>query len=462
MYYFIKIILILFTLTFFSKDKSLKNDKPNFIIYLSDDQDVLDYNIFGNENVQSIGVNKLAKEGITFTNFHTGQAICAPSRSQLYTGLYPLKNGSYTNHTHVRSNTLTVVQRLKEIGYEVVLAGKGHVGPSNIFDWDLFIQKVENKKLDLKKIDKYLKNVERPFCLILASDYPHGPHPSKSQYKVSDIKKHPYDFNINPKKTGYYEFIKNDDNQLSNILNIVEKNGMKDNSVFIYAADHGYSGKYSLYQKGIKIPLIMRWPDKIKPGSKSNSLLTIVDLLPTMIEIAGGTIYDFDGKSFLPILENKKNEVNEYIYGVATRQNVQSTFVFPSRMVSNGKFKLIRNYNSYEVYSENLTKNNAINHFIEIGAKKFKRIPFEELYNLEKDPYEKNNLAKNKEYMDIKNALLVKLDDWMADQNDFVGVGKMPLIKPTLHRLDENSKWKTVDDSFVGKLKSNDYMITHY
>ena len=92
----------------------------------------------------------------------------------------------------------------------------------------------------------------------------------------------------------------------------------------------------------------------------------------------------------------------------------------------------------------------------------FKRIPFEELYNLEKDPYEKNNLAKNKEYMDIKNALLVKLDDWMADQNDFVGVGKMPLIKPTLHRLDENSKWKTVDDSFVGKLKSSDYMITHY
>ena len=76
MYYFIKIILILFTLTFFSKDKSLKNDKPNFIIYLSDDQDFLDYNIFGNENVQSIGVNKLAKEGITFTNFHTGQAIC--------------------------------------------------------------------------------------------------------------------------------------------------------------------------------------------------------------------------------------------------------------------------------------------------------------------------------------------------------------------------------------------------
>ena len=57
---------------------------------------------------------------------------------------------------------------------------------------------------------------------------------------------------------------------------------------------------------------------------------------------------------------------------------------------------------------------------------------------------------------------MVKLDDWMADQNDFVGVGKMPLIKPTLHRLDENSKWKTVDDSFVGKLKSNDYMITHY
>ncbi len=112
MHHFFKIIFVLLAFSISSKN-NFNVEKPNFIIYLSDDQDFLDYNIYGNQNVQSDGVNRLAREGLVFTNFHTGQAICAPSRSQLYTGLYPLKNGSYANHTNVKSNTLTIVQHLK-------------------------------------------------------------------------------------------------------------------------------------------------------------------------------------------------------------------------------------------------------------------------------------------------------------------------------------------------------------
>ena len=111
----IKILFYLFSLNiaaFFiiETNTEITNERPNFIIYLSDDQDFLDYNVFGNENVQSVSVNKLAMEGIRFTNFHTASAICTPSRSQLYTGLYPVKNGSYTNHTHVKKETKTIDQ----------------------------------------------------------------------------------------------------------------------------------------------------------------------------------------------------------------------------------------------------------------------------------------------------------------------------------------------------------------
>ena len=97
-----------------------------------------------------------------------------------------------------------------------------------------------------------------------------------------------------------------------------------------------------------------------------------------------------------------------------------------------------------------------------LGAKQFKRIPYEELYNLESDPYEKKNLASNTKFNDIKNSLSDKLKEWMEDQNDFVGIGKMPLLKPTLHPLDQNSKWKTVNDLYIGKLELDDYMKTHY
>ena len=76
------------------------------------------------------------------------------------------------------------MQHLKKLGYKVVLAGKDHIGPRKVFDFDLHIRKIENKKLDLNKIDKYLQTINGPFCLILASDYPHGPHPNESEYKV--------------------------------------------------------------------------------------------------------------------------------------------------------------------------------------------------------------------------------------------------------------------------------------
>ena len=90
-------------------------DKPNFILYLSDDQDYLDYGIYGNNSVDSEHVDKLASEGLKFTNFHTAQAICAPSRSQLYSGLYPIKNGCYANHIPVKKNTKSVVHHLKDL-----------------------------------------------------------------------------------------------------------------------------------------------------------------------------------------------------------------------------------------------------------------------------------------------------------------------------------------------------------
>ena len=102
--------------------QDLKIDKPNFIIYIADDHNYQDYEINGNNDVQTSAVKKLAAEGITFKNAYTSQAICAPSRSQLYTGLYPMKNGVMANHLPTK-NVADINDFLAEIGYEVVLAG---------------------------------------------------------------------------------------------------------------------------------------------------------------------------------------------------------------------------------------------------------------------------------------------------------------------------------------------------
>ena len=122
-YYFALIFLLLFN-SFYAQQES----KPtNIIFYLSDDQDLLDYGVYGNPKVETSNVDLLATQGIKFTNFYTGQAICAPSRSQIFTGMYPVKNGCMANHIGVKPNIKSITSLLKESGYEVVLAGKSHV-----------------------------------------------------------------------------------------------------------------------------------------------------------------------------------------------------------------------------------------------------------------------------------------------------------------------------------------------
>ncbi|MDB4134257.1 sulfatase-like hydrolase/transferase [Flavobacteriaceae bacterium] len=474
---FNKTLLFVLSLSFFSfistnsidsKKISVEN-RPNFIFYLADDQDKLDYGTYGNPNVDTKAVDKLASEGIKFNNFYTGQAICAPTRSQIFTGKYPVKNGCFVNHIGVKPNTETIISYLENEGYEVVLAGKSHVKPNSVFKWSKFLDliKIGNSKqryLPISKIDNYLSKVDKPFCLIIASTFPHGPYPKSNDYTNQDIFKLPYTGkNIPSYKTGYYQNIKEDNYQINDILNIVDKHNLKNNSLFIYAADHGISGKWGLSEQGLKAPFIVRWPEIIKPNIQSDVILSFVDVVPTFLDIIGAQVSkDIDGLSFYKTLLGDENEIHDYIYGVSTMQNIQKCKVFPSRMIREKQYKYIKNFNSLEVFKDNMGENEIINKFIEIGARSFPDKPYEELYDLEKDPFQKNNLAKDNKYLQVKNSLELALEKWMISQDDILITNKMPLIKPTLHPLDRNSKWNKVSLELENKLNENDYIELHY
>lgn len=455
-------LIVLFS--FFWLQAQDSSTSPNFIFYLADDQDLLDYGIYGNPKVHTPAVDALAKEGMRFTNFYTSQAICAPSRSQIFTGMYPLKNGCMANHLSVKPNLKTVIDYMKAEGYEVVLAGKGHVKPNSVFQWSKYFKSVDNRYLPLDKLENYLENIKKPFCVFVTSDFPHGPYPKISEYTNEDIYRLPYDRgNFRKLKTGYYQNIRDDNAQLERVLEIVETNGLVDNSIFIYASDHGISGKWGVSEQGLKVPFIVRWPGVVEANSVSETMLNFVDILPTFLDIIGADIpQDLDGNSFQPTLKGNTDPIHDYIFSLSTMQNIQKCKVFPSRAIRGKRFKFIRNYNSIEVVESNYGSNPVINAFIRKGAESFPNVPFEELYDLELDPYQEKNLINNPEYLEQKNRLSSALENWMIAQNDFLIHQKMPLIKPTLHPLDRNSKWNKVDEDLVGKIDESSYIILHY
>jgi uncharacterized sulfatase len=300
--------------------------------------------------------------------------------------------------------------------------------------------------------------------MFVTSDFPHGPFPKNTNYSDEMIfevpyeKKHPM-YN----KKGYYQNIENDNDQLQTILDIVDKYNIKKNTMFIYASDHGLRGKYRVGEAGLKVPLIIRWPDIIKPNTINNGLINLVDILPTLLDIINNEVpSQLDGISFKNVLTDGAESKRKFTYGVSTWQNVRDAKVFPSRSVRDSKFKLIVNFNSKEVYKNNLGDNQYVNEFIKLGANAFPNIPYEELYDLENDPYELNNLIKDSVYNSQSESLRIELRRWMKSQNDFLITNKMPLLKPTLHPLDKDTQWTSVTKRLRNTIKDSDYLDLHY
>ncbi|MFV9552215.1 sulfatase [Algibacter sp. PT7-4] len=448
--------------------------KPNIIFYLADDQDVYDYGCYGNEKINTPAVDRLSREGMTFENAFTAQSICAPSRSQLYTGSYPCKNGCFLNHFRTKPDIKSVTTYLGDLGYEVILAGKSHVQPASVYEWDKEWHSIKGrgprKDIPFDSIQAYFKNSEKPFCMFITSYYPHAEYFDVPAKPADSLQFYPFNEDkINDpvalkRMSGYYRSVEEDNIHLAKVLQYVDEE-LDDNTLFIYSADHGVSGKFTVYDRGLNVPFVARWPKVIKPGTRSKALVHYTDVVPTFIEMAGGeAISDMDGKSIFPVLKDKNAEIHEYVYGVQTNQGILAASVFPARMIRSNRYKYIRNFNAVEVSEQNMGDNEYVNAFITIGANKYKSKPYEELYDIINDPFEQNNLAQDEAHLSIKQELASELKKWMKEQGDILTgePGYMPLIWTKKFLLDQPRKNLPVPDRLQNTLKKEDYLILDY
>ena len=433
----------------------MSSKKPNIVVYLSDDHGWEYLGCYGNEHIQTPHLDSLADAGIRFTHAFTPTPTCAPSRSTLYTGLYPARHGAMGNHTECHAHLKTLPSMLRALGYRVAIAGKTHVKPETLFNFEYiggFLPKraEHNRKyrqegLDTEPVERFLsshrqENPNQPICLILGDSNPHVTWEPNKIYDPDALPLPPYiaDTPIARKAlANYYQDITTMDTRIGEIDKMLETHGYSDNTLFIYTTDHGSEWphcKWTLYDTGTRLPFLAKWHGEIPAETVSDAMISHVDFLPTLIDIAGGKPSDsLDGRSFKGVLLGQKGTFRDKIYGTHTRDGNMN--VFPQRCVRDRQYKYILNLMPENSWTTHFTEVEGIpeSHAevwkswvekAEIDPQTAQLIyltqhhPVEELYDVTVDPYEFNNLAFNTDMRPTLEKMRADVRDWMRSQND--------------------------------------------
>lgn len=433
---------------------SVSASQPDFLIFTDDDLSQFDITPYGSIDVKTPHFQKLADEGMRFNRAFIASPACAPSRAAMLTGLMPARNGAMANHTYKNEGIASLPPLLSELGYEIAAFGKvSHGRGSDIethgFDhWD--------RKLDRETIEAWLKQRDpsKPLCLFVGTHSPHVPWPDNDGYDPESLWLPPNHIDTamtRQFRARYYTDITISDTEYGYCRELASTYMNKD-LLTIMSSDHGSQwpfAKWNLYDAGIRVPLLVSWPGYIEPGSQSNAMISWIDILPTLIDIAGGNAgEEIDGRSFAQILTKPEAEHRDRIFTI--HDNDGRANVYPIRSVRTSKWKYIRNLEPtwiHSTHSYRFRKDNAGAYWWSwdraaendpnAGAivAKYHIRPAEELYNLENDPFEMNNLAALPQLVDKLLQLRAELDDWLLAQHDPMTIKTEP--------------WQLGDDGFL-------------
>ncbi|MEN8724062.1 MAG: sulfatase [Lentimonas sp.] len=434
-------------------------NRPNFLIVLGDDISATSLGCYGSVNPHtSPNIDKLANEGIRFTNMFVSQAICAPARAELYTGLMPYHNGVIANHGATKKGTLSMVQHLKKLGYRVGLAGKKHIKPKSVYPFENvkgFSAHCNQSEPSIESwdgVEEFMtRDSEQPFCLVIASIHAHAPWDAgdTSPWELDELEL-PVNLVDTEKTRAYFrEYlaeVRLFDEQVGKAQAMLEKHQLDQNTALIVLDENGAGmpgGKWTTYDWGVRSACVMKWPKHYKAPAHHaiNTIAQYCDILPTMIDAAGGDVPGgLDGKSLLPVIFGQKNLHREH--GFFLYNSGSEGPQFSSRAVTDGRFKLIwtltpenqyavRTINGFDYgYKDKMEDRHVRKMYqswleaaktvtdAEIMVQRYRNRPEFQLFDLDKDPEEMTNLASKPEYASKVNTMKVLIQEWMQQQED--------------------------------------------
>ncbi len=373
-FYIVFSVLVLL-LTACNKDSKKTDDLPNFIIIFADDLGYGDLSCFGHPTIRTPNLDKLATEGMRFTQFYVAANICSPSRAALLTGRLPVRNGVYpgvffpNSASGLPHDELTIAELLKTKGYKTAIIGKWHLGsqqeylPSQQgFDYyfgipysndmgkagtfannpdraqwksnnpplplfrnnEVIEEEPDQHQLTKRYTDEVLKfirdNKDEHFFLYYPNNFPHAPLYASE------------DFAGTSKRGLYGDVVQEFDWSIGQIIKELKDQKLDKNTLVVFTSDNGpwllmrefggsagllYEGKGSTYEGGMREPMIAWMPGKIPSNTINEGLASSLDILPTMMAMAGINMPDdreYDGMDISALLHQETDQVRDIIY----------------------------------------------------------------------------------------------------------------------------------------------------
>jgi arylsulfatase A-like enzyme len=422
-------------------------EAPNVILIIADDLGWKDLSCYGNRDISTPNIDRLAAEGARFTNAFGAAPSCSPSRASIITGQYPHCNG-VTGLTHVRKRLMlspfrqTLPELLSAQGYVTGFEGKWHVAPyfptgwygyqrrlSGILPKDFHIQSSE------KAIDFISEPRNGPFYLELnyidthrddAGEFHFNPEYPVDPGKISIPEYYtlPDWPEIRLEVAKYYSNLLRMDEMIGQTLEELDRRGLAENTLVCFVSDNGApfpGNKMTLYDRGIGTPLIFRWPKKIPAGLSSGALVSAIDIMPTLLDAAGDTSpSSAQGKSLFPLMSGGgETELREAVFAEMTYH----VNYLPMRAVRTRKWKYIRNYSDHPVGLDQCSHMEWARRVCELPNQRWlrPRAP-EELYDVENDPHEQMNLVDEPAHKQTLREMRSLLDEHMRRTEDpFLG-----------------------------------------
>ena len=469
MYKKMQLLILLITVVLISCDNRTANLQPNILWITCEDLSPI-LGCYGDRVANTPNIDLFAQNAVRFTNAYASAPICTPARSSLITGVYASSMGTH----HLRG----VVPKSDKIKcFTEFLREKGYYCTNNVKEDYNFITPEEAWDESSDSAHWRNRKPEQPFFSVFNFMVTHQSQTRYGIEKLNEINStldekdriNPDDVEIPP----YYPdtpIVRNNiaslytqvhimDKKFQEIINQLEEDGLRENTIIFFYSDHGTGlprGKGYLHDTGIKVPLIIEFPEKYKhyspakAGAFSDELVNFIDFPPTVLSLTG-----IDPPKHMqgnPFLGQYKKDSNDYVVSIRDRRDEVLMF---SRSIRTDKYHYIRNFLPHRprmqrnFYSEITPIRQELRRLDNLGLLQSNEdwlmedsVPVDELYDTETDPHELNNLAQEAEHLEIMELLKRNLFSWMVETKDLGLVPEYEMI--------EKSKDGAPYDTFSG------------